>query len=591
MRTAVTLLLLSISLFAAKLTSEEVISKSEAFLEAKQYDSVVVVTRSYLKSNGKSDKAENVVPYLMEAEVRKGKYSRFSKLRKNFKKRFPNSPKLSRVYYLSGIVEAKTEEYVDAVISFSVSEGYSATDEEKALVKKNVDLLARNHLTLDELHALTSEPLSPLTREAIAYFYAIRMRNSDPVAAEELDAKFKFDYPASKYDLAQSITVKKEDQQVAVFENKTVAIMAPLTGKNKRLGKEALNSFSLLLAQHEEQTGEKITLVVVDTKGNPVVTALKTAELIERKVSAIVGPIMSNTATVAASMLMSHPEIVMITPTATDDGIGSLGKNIFQLNLTTKALADKVARYSIQGLGITEFAILAPISDYGRLMSDYFTTSVLNYGGEVLFTDYFTASAHDHRAQFTALRNFYADRKFGSTDSAYKLSQADQKARARFMEDSTIAVGGLFVPSMADNAVKIAAEVPFYKVQTQLLGSNGWKNNTLILDGGQYVNGAVLSTGHSVSKTGEAWKAFSTAFGMKYDVSPGQMVAPLVYDAGSLLIKAMNNSATGSDIAGKLWVTAGYQGLSGEVSLDNNDGVNTGAVIMKVSGGKFIRLQ
>lgn len=577
--------------FGQKRVTKETVTTCDSLMNLKKYEEVVSVTKNYLKDNGKSEDSELIVPYLMEASVHLEEYKRFDKLLKNYVKRFPESDKLTRLYYLSGIVNAKKKMSVEAVLDFSVSEAYSNSAEEKMKVKKNVDLLGRNHLNLTELETLKEENLAPVTRESIRYWTVIKMKNSNTVAADSLSAEFKLQYPATSYDLTLSLSPKREDQPVTKFQSKTLALMAPLSGNNARLGKEALNTVTLALKEHEDATGEKISLVVVDTKGSPVVTATKTAELIDRKVTAIVGPIMSNTATVTAAMLMDHPEIVMITPTATDDGIAALGKNIFQLNLTTKALADKIASYSIQGLGIKEFAILAPISDYGRLMTDYFTTAVLNLGGEVIYSDYFTPSAHDHRAQFEALRQTYADKKFGAVDSGVTLTSIERKERAAFLEDSTIAIGALFMPVMAENAVKLAAEVPFYKIQTQLLGSNGWKNNTLILDGDRYVNGAVFSAGYTPGTGNAAWQKFNTSYETANGQMPGQLVAPLVYDASKLLIKALQNSGSGSEVSRKLWVTAGYQGLSGEISLDNDAGVNSGAVIQKVSGGKFIRLQ
>lgn len=591
MRVTLTILFALCVAFGQKRITKETVATCDSLMNLKKYEEIVTETKKYLKDNGKSDDAAFVVPYLMEASVHLEEYKRFDKLLKNYVKRFPESEQLARLYYLSGIVHAKEKLSIEAVLDFSVSEAYASTAEEKMKVKKNVDLLGRNHLNVTELEELQKESLAPVTRESIRYWYAIKMKNSNTVAADSLVAAFASTYPSSSYDTSLTLSAKREDQPVTKFQSKTVALMAPLTGSSARLGKEALNTITLALKEHETATGEKISLVVVDTKGSPVVTATKTAELIDRKVTAIVGPIMSNTATVTAAMLMDHPEIVMITPTATDDGIAALGKNIFQMNLTTKALADKIARYAYEGLGIKEFAILAPISDYGRLMTDYFTTAVMNLGGDVIYSDYFTPSAHDHRAQFEALRQTYADKKFGLVDSTVKLTSIELKERAAFLEDSTVAIGGLFMPVMAENAVKLAAEVPFYKIQTQLLGSNGWKNNTLILDGDRYVNGAVFSAGYTPGTGSAAWQKFNTEYETANGQMPGQLVAPLVYDASKLLIKALQNSASGAEVSRKLWVTAGYQGLSGEVSLDNDAGVNSGAVILKVSGGKFIRLQ
>ncbi len=592
MRIALLTLILSLSLFAQSVETSAIVSQCEALLEADQFDSVVTVTKDYLGELDDSEDAQYVAPYLMEARVELGLLKSALRTKRKFIGTFPNSSELDQIHYLAGIAQAKDGEYVDATLEFSVSEAYSTEDSTIAKLKRNIDLLGRNHLSLSELDALLEEALSPRTKESLTYWYAIKMKNSNTLAADSLLESFKELWPNSSYNTEATVEVRREDAVIAQFQEKTIALMAPLTGSRARLGKEALNTVSLVLRNHEERTGETINLVVVDTKASSVVTAIKTAELIDRNVTAIIGPIMSEPATIAAAMLMDHPEIVMISPTATEDGIAGLGRNVFQLNLTTRALAEKIARYSVENLGIRDFAIIAPISDYGRLMTEYFTGMVLELGGEIVFSDYFTPSAHDHNGQFMALRESFADKKYGRYDSLHTRSQSELRERGAFVEDSVVAVGGLFVPSSAENAVKFAAEIPFYNIQTQFMGSSSWKNsaNTLLNEGDRYINNAIFSSGHSAS-TGTDWSTFSAAFHKTVGQEPGTIVAPRVYDATTLLLTSIEGSGSGADVIEKLRSISAYNGLSGEISLDNETGVNSGAVIMKVSNGEIRRVQ
>lgn len=573
--------------------ANETINKAQKFLDSKQYDSVVVITKAYLKKEGKSPETETIVPMLMKAEVALKNKAYFDKLKSKYIKKFPDSPKLATVYYLSGIANAQIKEFVDAITDLSVSEAYSTNDSEKELVRKNVSKIAKLYLNKTELELLMNESLSPITSEIINFYYALKVKDSDQAKGDSLINQFHLKWPNSPLN---EDTVTVDNSVIVPLRDNgkfdlTVAIMVPLTGNNAKLGKSALNAAKMALDKHEKETGEKINYIVVDTKGNPIVTATKTKELIDRGVSVIVGPIMSNSATVAAAMLISHPEITMITPTATDDGIAALGKNIFQLNITTKALAEEIARYSVQDLGIKDFAILAPISDYGQLMSKYFSETVEKIGGTIKFTDYFNANAHDHNGQFTALRNKYAELKYGSKDSVHTLSQDQQKERESFLEDSTVVVGGLFVPSMADNIVKIAAEVPFYKIQTQLLGSNGWYNKKTIKEGGRYVDGGVFSAPYRVNINSDTWKTFSTSYNLKYGIKPGTVVEPLAYDAINLIINAKSNVTNRKDINQYLLSVKDYKGLSGTITINSKFGTNSSATIYKISSTGFIRLK
>ena len=144
-----------------------------------------------------------------------------------------------------------------------------------------------------------------------------------------------------------------------------IGLLVPLTGENADAGKRIAQGVQLAIEKHNTVHRVRLSIVLRDTKGSLIETARATRELLaHERLPAIIGPVLSPTATVTAGMLIGK-ETVMLTPTATDDGIASLGPNIFQMNITIGVLARSVARYALDNLNIREFIIVAPHTAIG----------------------------------------------------------------------------------------------------------------------------------------------------------------------------------------------------------------------------------
>jgi len=99
-------------------------------------------------------------------------------------------------------------------------------------------------------------------------------------------------------------------------------------------------------------------------------------------------------------MSEKYPYIPVITPTATDDGIAQMRKNIFQLDVSSARLAYTIAYYAMNCLKISEFAIMAPLCDYGSLMADEFPRVVQRRGGTILVTQNYAEGLPDYQNEF-----------------------------------------------------------------------------------------------------------------------------------------------------------------------------------------------
>jgi len=550
------LFLLFTAFFAFGQTNDAVVKNARKSLATKDYNAVLDIYKSFSDSaSAKNPAFEELKPIYIEALTFLKEYGKISNLSASFIAQYPTSKQVARIYYLWGVAQANLGNYVQAVIALDEGLKNGAKDKhtEKS-IRNTIELIAEKYVSQDDVDKLRKSGISGET--------------ADILSVQNLSVR----------------EVKKESTDGGSI-NKTIGLLLPLTGEFSELGLSTLNTVKIILSEHEAATGEKIAIKVYDTEGSAVKTAIRTRELLKDNISMVIGPVMSNTATVAAAILSQYPDrCVMITPTATDDGIASLGRNIFQINLTQKALAEKIAAYAVEDLRINKFTVLAPLNEYGKIMADYFSSAVKGLGATVEFTEYFSPDASDHRKQFSAIRDYYADLKFGAAgESAEKM---------RYKSDSTIVLGGLFLPvSQPESAIQLAAQIPFHKIRAQILGASVWDNQKVINDGKTTVQNICFSAGQKIDTESESFKKFIQNYRAMHGAEPNLVVAPLVADAVRLMLKAYSQSASPADLSKNLLSISGYQGLSSEISFRNSIGVNTGAVVMKISGQKSVRVK
>lgn len=591
-----TTILVGISFLEAKEKSYlDVFARAkEKYIEG-NYKACINIIKAYIKKHGKEPPTEYLVPLLMEALIRENDLTYFKKLYSVYRRKFPDSKFIPRLLYLNGIVHAKEQDYRKAIYSFSeaLSKGVSGKLDSLSIV--NVEKICQQGATLSEItKAARNTDLHPRIIEVVHYYEFKMLHESGQIAkSKKLAQTFKKNYPKSEYysDARKIISKSKSLQK----KTTAIGLLAPLTGEYADIGKFIVQGVQLAIDEYNTVNEPKIELIILDTRGNMVETAKKTHELISvHKVQVIIGPVLSANATVTASVLMEEEEVVMVTPTATDDGIAELGENIFQMNVTLSILGKSIAKYAVDNLNIREFAVISPITEYGKILTDNFKEEIAKLGGEVLAEEHFDEGTNDFRLQFESLRLKLSERKWEQMtlegQSKYGDSPRDQKFKDAYLEDSTIEIGGLFIPGESEDVTKVAAQVYFYKLRTQLLGSNGWHTNATILSGKKYVNDAIFSTNFEVNTQNEQWKEFAAKFKQRFNTETDRVAAPLGYDAAFLILEAMKNNGDGEAVSDQLKKTQKYHGVSGVISFDNEEGVNSEAAILKISNKQFIQV-
>jgi len=391
----------------------------------------------------------------------------------------------------------------------------------------------------------------------------------------------------SNSDLAEKVDDLKRILEGKSAGKPVILILAPLSGSYSELGNYMIQGI-LLYADSLKNTAQ---LRILDDRADPA-TALKKVKqaLAQDSVIAVIGPLLSaSAATVAAWMSEKVPRIPLITPTATDDGIAEMGKNIFQLNVSSARLAYSIAKYAMDCLKINEFAIMAPYGDYGSLMADEFQRAVERRGGVILATQNYAEGLSDYQNEFKLLRNrklTLDTRRMNMSKGSNNLSAINR--RESWLQDSTLTFSAIFMPSTNPaSAGLMAGQVAFNKLRVgNLLGSSGWYGREFLQNAKNQAEGSVFSTAFFASGT-DNLKVFTEKFKNKWQREPDEnKVAGLSYDAIRIVNSVLPALSDSISLPAAILQRKEYNGVYGKISFTSS-GANESVGLISVEQGKF----
>lgn len=591
-RIALTVLSLFLSVPCSGAAGGRTLEKSMRLYRAGMYDSTILVIRHYLRQHGKDEQARQLVPIITEALVRQGEYVSAHRLFSMYRMKYPQSPFLARLWYVEGVALAKEEKYPEAIAAFSTALRRGVSKTLDSLVILNTEKICATMAT-GEFVELNSRTVHRRLMEIIKFYEIEKLMALGQFAKAQTSAdEFSRMYPRSRYSssLREWIGRAREAQKSTI----QIGLLAPVSGDEGEIGKRVVQGAQLAISRLQPKNGQTVKCIVLDTRGNMITTAVKTKELLnQHKVSIVVGPVLSQTATVTAAMLIDKPT-VMISPTATDEGIADMGNNVFQMNVTIGVLGRKIARYAIENLSIKDFVIMAPQTPYGEILATSFKNEIKKQNLELVAEEYFEEGANDFRIQFNNIRRKLLIRHLErlaverGTDFRGMISRRDS---IRY-SDSVLAVGGLFMPADAEDVVMLAPQVMFHRIRTQILGSSGWHQPKVLKDGKRYVRNAVISTSFELDQKSKEWMGFTKAYKQRYNTEPDR-IAALGYDAAALIMKAIRKIG-GDDperMRDVLTRVHRYHGISGVVSFEKGRRANNESAVYKITEDGFVRVQ
>jgi ABC-type branched-subunit amino acid transport system substrate-binding protein len=492
--------------------------------------------------------------------------------------------------YGSGMVAASATAYLSAYdLDSRNPDAQTARDNLRPLIEKG--------MTIPELRQLIIENPATSLMEELQFTLALRELDSGRYrSGVKSVGVYLGRFPRGRYSgdarrLLEQYTSLAASRQV-------IGLLAPASGNYSEYGRSMLEGANLAMEFFaDDSTG--LELIVKDTKGDAVTATKMAARLANEEPLAVIGPLRSESS-VGAAVVLNKENIPLITPTASESGIASLGPNVFQVSPAIERLGQAMASYAVNELRITEFAIISPDDAGGMAVSKAFAQTVYRLGGEVIYTGYYTTGATDFKNQIKPLREILlmsTEEKLaaGEIDSSLYLEEPDPEYpdSVEFIdsEDWPVNLGGLFLPGYPDELKLLIPQIRYHIIRPRFLGADGWDSEELIREVRRYVGDAVFATDFHAGSDEIQWVEFAAAFVAEYGHEPDK-VAALTYDAATIVLSGLSAGAdTPEKMREFLSEVEGFLGASCRITFKGNGRANNEIRIYSVADGKVASVE
>ncbi len=431
-------------------------------------------------------------------------------------------------------------------------------------------------------------------------------------SAKKLLARFEREFPASPLQ-SQARQLHNIIAQGPVRKMK-LGIVLPLTGYYQQQATELANGMKFSFeAWKRANPAAKLGLEIADSRDDMVQLLKITQEMARNsRILAVLGSLESSS-TAALGAVAACENLPVLAPTATENGIASLGSNIYQMDGDIDIRGKKLAEYAVNQLHLKTFAILAPADEYGKQITDSFTETIDKLGGKILAETWYYEGAVDFKKQLAHIRNVGLEKMLWDSlrtahpeysesgiDSLFAIEKRiwEEKQRSRVIRklaDSTAvpvtSIDGIFLPIYTEDIKYVAPQYALFNIQSQILGSDYWKDLNVLNDNRNYVNGVVFTTDVYADENGLPYLRFTNAYRRRFKASPSKF-SILGYDTMNFLLSALQSGAYSREgLLKKLGTVHQFEGIHGIFRFEDGSRVNSGLVLLRYQNGQFVRLQ
>jgi ABC-type branched-subunit amino acid transport system substrate-binding protein len=246
------------------------------------------------------------------------------------------------------------------------------------------------------------------------------------------------------------------------------------------------------------------------------------------------------------------------------EGLADIGDYVFRYFITSRMQANALAGFAIRTLGLQRFAILYPEENYGRNFRDHFWDAVYREGGQVVALEAYDPQQTDFAAAIKRLVGTHYpvpdDLKplrrnldlLGPLESipGYVPPEPDENAaeavvtrRRKTPEEDelkpVVDFDAIFIPDAPQMLGLVVPQLAYHDVgRPTLLGTNLWYSPKLLEDAGEYVQGAVLTTGFHPESESPAVRDFVARFEAIFGRKPG-FIEAIAYDAARVMLTSV----------------------------------------------------
>lgn len=351
---------------------------------------------------------------------------------------------------------------------------------------------------------------------------------------------------------------------------------AAMTGDQATFGASTDNGVQLAAKELNAAggiDGVPVTIDRQDDQSDPDSSLTVVKKLItEDKAIAILGEVASKNS-ISVAPFCNTNKIPMISPSSTNPKVTQTGPYIFRVCFIDPFQGTVGARFATQTLHAKTAAVMYDqTSDYSNGLQGFFQKSFTSLGGKIVAVRTYEAKDTDFRSSLTTI-------KAANPDIIY-------------------------VPGYYNAVGTIARQARELGIKAPLIGGDGWESPKLLEGAGggegkiSALEGCYFTDHSSLDEKDPVVKKFVEAYKTAYNVKDVDALSAQGYDAANVLFAAMkavgkpeggdyNSDAYRAKLRDAIAATKGFQGATGDITLDENRNAKKPAVVLQIKGNNY----
>lgn len=341
-----------------------------------------------------------------------------------------------------------------------------------------------------------------------------------------------------------------------------IGVILPLSGTIAAYGQSALEGIKLAnTMQGSLQNGDKVSLVVVDTKGDKMESLSAANRLVSQdKVLGLIGEMVSAN-TLQAMKVAEDNKIPLIAPAATGDKL--LEKKFYSSRVCfmDSFQGSSLAKYVFEKLSYKSAVIVLDQStDYSLGLARAFEKEFKEQGGTILKTIKINSGDKDFKAIISQIKGLNAD--------------------------------FIYLPLYYTEASLFVRQARGLELNTPIGSADGVADATFISLAGKASEGYIFTDSFdSNNPTTKLSKDFIASYGKERENKEVPNFTAMGADAYFVMLNAMNacvDNLTSECINDKIHQTEDFEGVSGIISIDKSGNATRSVVVKEIRDQKQV---
>jgi ABC-type branched-subunit amino acid transport system substrate-binding protein len=546
---------------------------------------------------------------------------------------FSRDPHYFDMKYILGAADYELAKYNSASLLF-VSVIDSASD--LLLIERSISSLksiVATNLDFSEIENLFSNCRSSRSAEIVTLGFVRRAYFSDKAS---LAAQMLHDF-AQKYPYAVTGEVKGWLNRMAAEDESRraslkIGAVLPLE-YGSGVGDKLLLGIQLALDEYNRNAQFRVGLKLENYSGSLSKLDEDIRTLADdQNVKVVVGPVFSGEVSVAAPIANSE-HLPLITPTATQVGLAPAGSFVFQANPDFRIRGEIMAEFAVNVLHLKRIAVLSPSESYGKIIAGYFISKLKALGIKPISVAYFESGTTDlsqqiaqikndaarfkepyidfgrlSKSQISALKSFGLSPTFvdslvrvkGSLD-AYDVFGRDAELHADSLGipitektaltqfDALRSLEAIFIPLTSSRDIGIiGAQLAYYNVRTQLLGTDDWYDMNQLTSNADYIDGVIFCSDTYLDTFSSQFRSISSTLSEISDKEFDRTVA-YGYDVTNMLLQLIRSGNLTREELKEALQNYTYHGIHSIIGF-SGENTNKYMNILQFTKGTIIKL-